>query len=289
MLTEFQRQWGVDQWAAFLTAHELPSMRRSKMLLHALEEAQGDALSAKELAALAASDPFLCLRLLRAAEQRRSRRLGRDTTTTLASVMQLGVTSFRELLLASPETDADSVGLAACEARAVLASQLAVQWVAARADIAPDEVAMATLLAEAGELLLWSFAPELPQAAEDALAAGLATRSIQAQEMTCGFKFRDLTLKCATIWELPLLLVHLIQGVDNARANISRLCVDTARHLAAGPDNLALPSDLAAAKRLIPQASLAWLAVNLLGLDEDQRAAAIAQAEEILKRMPAPE
>ena len=261
-------------------------MQRSKMMLHALEEAKGDALSAKELAGLASSDPFLCLRLLREAEKRRSRRLGRDTTTPLAAVMQLGMTAFRDLLDDSPETDAGSLGLAACEARAVLASQLAVMWVSARSDIAPDEVAMATLLAETGELLLWSFAPEVPQAAHDALESSRATRSSQAQEQACGFRFKDLTLKCATIWELPPLLFHLIQGVDNVRANISRLCVDTARHLASGPENTALPSDLAKAKRLIPQASLQWLASHLIGLDEEQQADAVAKAEEILKQLP---
>ncbi|HEX8963911.1 MAG TPA: HDOD domain-containing protein [Rhodocyclaceae bacterium] len=282
MLTEYQEHWGVDQWAAFLTAQELPSMQRSKLLLRALEETKGDALSVKELAGIAISDPFLCLRLLREAEKRRSRRLGRDTTTPLAAVLQLGVTAFRDMLEESPETDTDSAGLAACEARAVLASQLSVLWVSARADIAPDEVAMATLLAETGELLLWSFAPDLPQAALDALANGRAARSAQAQEMACGFRFRDLTLKCASIWELPLLLTHLIQGVDNVRANICRLCVDTARHLAIGPDNPALPDDLAEAKRLIPQASLPWLASHLIGLGDEQRDDLIAKAEEIL-------
>jgi hypothetical protein len=286
MLTEHQRHWGVEQWAAYLTAQELPSMLRSKMMLLALEETKGDALSAKELADLASSDPFLCLRLLREAEKRRVRRLGRDTTTPLGAVMQLGMTAFRDLLNESPETDASSIGLAACEARAVLASQLAVLWVSARSDIAPDEVSMATLLAETGELMLWSFAPELPQAALDALESGRATRSIHAQELACGFKFRDLTLKCATIWELPPLLFHLIQGVDNVRANISRLCVDTARHLASGADDPALPTDLAQAKRLIPQASLQRLASHLIGLDEEQQAATVAQAEEILQKMP---
>jgi hypothetical protein len=284
MLTDYQQHWGVDQWAAFLTAQELPSMQRSKMLLVALEETKGDALSAKELGGIAASDPFLCLRLLREAERRRSRRLGRDTTTTLAAVMQLGVTAFRDLLYDSPETDATSIGLASCESRAVLASQLGVLWVSARADIAPDEVAMATLLAEAGELLLWSFAPEIPQAAQDALTSGRATRSVQAQDMTCGFHFRDLTLKCAHIWELPLLLTHLIQGVDNVRANICRLCIDTARHLANGPENPALPDDLAEAKRLIPQASVNWLASNLIGLNDEQRADVVQKAEAILAR-----
>jgi HD-like signal output (HDOD) protein len=282
MLIEHQQHWGVDQWAAFLTAQELPSMLRSKMLLAALEEAKGDSLSTKELATLAASDPFLCLRLLREAERRRSRRLGRDTTTTLAAVLQLGVTAFRELLASSPETDLENLGLAACESRAVLASHLAGIWVSARADIAPDEVVLATLLAEAGELLLWAFAPELPQAAQQALADGRAGRSAQAQELTCGFRFRDLTLKCAEIWELPPLLKQLIQGVDNVRANISRLCLDTARHLATGPDNPAIADDLADAKRLIPQASLQWLASHLIGVDDERREALVQRAEEIL-------
>lgn len=289
MSLESQRHWGVDQWAAYLSGQNIPSMLRSKMLMTALEEEKGEALSSKELASLANGDPFLCLRLLRAAERIRSRKLGRDTTTTLAAVLQLGVTAFRDLLLDSPEADALQPGLAACEARSVLASQLALQWCTARSDIAPDEVGMATLLSETGELLLWCFAPQVPQAALDALAAGRAQRSADAQMMTCGFRFRDLTMKCATIWELPPLLMQLIKGVDNTRANISRLCVDTARHLSMSPDNPALPSDLAEAKRLIPQASLHWLASRMLGLDEEQIDHVVTRAEEIVASREPPE
>ena len=40
-----------------------------------------------------------------------------------------------------------------------LASRLALRWGTARADISPDEIAMAALLSEIGELLLWSFRP----------------------------------------------------------------------------------------------------------------------------------
>jgi HD-like signal output (HDOD) protein len=287
MLTEYQRHWRVPQWAAYLAAQELPSMRRSKLLMRSLEETEGDALSAKELAALVSGDPFLCLRLLRAAEQRRSRELGRDTTTPLTAVMHLGVTVFRDLLADSPETDSENAGLTDCEARAVLASQLAQRWGSAHSDISPDEVAMAALLAETGELLLWSFAPELPQAALDALADGHAARSALAQDFACGFRFKDLTLKCAEIWELPPLLTQLIRGSDNIRANISRLCVDTARHLRAGSDNPALGFDLSEAKRLIPQASLEFLAENMIVLDVEQQAAIVAEAEEILKRSAA--
>lgn len=282
MLTGHQKHWGVDQWAAYLTNQAVPCMPRSKLMLRALEETQGENLSAADLTALVIGDPFLCLRLLREAEIRRTQRLGHDTTTALGAVMQLGVKVFRNLLLGSPETKEDNLGLLACSARAILASQIAQMWGKARADIAPEEVAMAALLAEIGELLLWHFAPELPQAAADALAGGRASRSADAQQLACGFRFRDLSLKCATVWGLPVLLIQLIRGADNVRANLCKLYLDTARHLAAGADNPALPDDLAQAKRLIPQASLEWFASHMNGLNDERQAEVIEAAQWIL-------
>ena len=278
MLTQYQKQWGVDQWAAYLSNQELPCMPRSKVLLRELESSLGEQLSARDLADIAAADPFLCLRLLREAESHRVQRLGHETTTPLAAVMQLGNDTFHKLLLNSPETDEGNNGLAACEARSHMASQLALRWGVARADVSPDEIAMAALLSEMGELLLWSFSPEVPQAALEALHSGRAQRSIQAQMEICGFRFKDLTLKCAAIWHLPSLLPQLIRGIDNTRANLSRLCIDTARHLASeGIASPALPSDLAEAKHLIPGASLEWLAEQLPDIEPEQ-------AEELAQR-----
>lgn len=283
MLTQHQLHWGVDQWAAYLSAQSLPCMPRSKLLLTALEEAGGDRLAVRELAGIASADAFLCMRLLRAAERLRSQRLGHETTTALAALMQLGSDAFRELLLASPETDDSHPGLAACEARSQMAMHLALHWATARADVSPEEIALAAQLSEIGELLLWNFAPELPMAALEEMAFGRATRSLQAQEQACGFSFRSLTCKCATIWRLPALLLQLIRGADNVRANISRLCVDTARHLAAGPDNPALPCDLIEAKRLMPHASLEWLASCLSGLSPEVLATLLEQVEKKLQ------
>lgn len=282
MLTEHQKHWGVDQWAAFLTNQELPCMGRSKLMLRALEQTQGEDLSAADLTSLVISDPFLCLRLLREAEKRRTHRLGHDTTTPLGAVMQLGIKVFRNLLLNSGETDDHHHGLLACSARAVMASQIAQMWGRARADISPEEVAMAALLAEMGELLLWHYAPELPLAAAEALHNGQAVRSAQAQEVACGFRFRDLSLKCATVWELPPLLIQLIRGIDNVRANLCKLYLDTARHLVNSADDPALPDDLAQARRLIPSASLEWLAGHMNGLNEERQAKLIEQAQWIL-------
>lgn len=282
MLTEHQKRWSVGSWSAFLVERELPAMPRSKALLRALEEERQEELSARELADIAAMDPFLCLRLLREAEKRRTRKLGHDTTTTLGAVMQLGTAAFRDLLLDSPETDETNPGLVACEARTVLASRIAVLWSSARADVSPDEVGMATLLADTGELMLWVFAPELPQAAAEALADGRARRSAEAQQLACGFRFHELTIHCAEMWCLPHLLTELIRGIDNVRANISRLAIDTARHLMASFDNAALPFDLAEAHKLIPQASVEWLAARMVGLDDERQADVVAKARALL-------
>lgn len=282
MLSDNQRRWGVDQWAAYLSSRELPCMGRSQTLLKALEETQGERLSARELADLAGSDPLLCLRLLREAEQHRAQRLGHETTTPLGAVMQLGTDQVRQLVLTSRETDESDVGLAECESRAYLARHLALRWGSARADISPDEVAMAALLSEIGELLLWIFARDLPAAAENGLASGRYQRSAEAQLACCGFRFKELTLKCAQLWHLPMLLTQLIRGVDNTRANLSRLCVDTARHLThGGADNPALPSDIALANQTVPGATPLWLAEQLPGISPEQ-AQCIAQRAEAL-------
>ena len=259
-------------------------MPRSKLMLQALEAEQGEKLSARELAGIAGSDPLLCLRLLRAAEEKRVRRLGHETTTPLAAVMQLGSDSFRTLLVESPETNESDRGLAECEARSNLAQQLGLRWGTARADISPEEVAMAALLSEIGELLLWLFAPDIPLKALAAMHSGRSLRSVQAQVDTCGFRFKDLTLKLASIWNLPPLLTQLIRGIDNTRANLSRLCVDTARHLTSGGglSDPALPSDIAEAKHIIPSASLEWLAEQLPGIEEEQVAAIALKAADLL-------
>lgn len=284
MLSPHQRQWGVDQWAAFLSNRPLACMPRSKALLATQQEALGERLSARDLADIAGADPFLCLLLLREAESRRTQRLEHETTTPLGAVMQLGTDTFCRVMQAAPETDESNAGLAECEARAHIASRLALRWGTARADLSPDEVAMAALLSEIGELLLWSVAPELPRAALEAVASGRAARSMQAQIDLFGFRFKDLSLKCARIWHLPSLITQLIRGIDNNRANLSRICVDTARHLSSGgAEDPALPADIAEASQLIPGASLEWLAGQLPGIEAPQVLAIVERAADLLE------
>jgi HD-like signal output (HDOD) protein len=276
-------QWGAAQWAAYFENQPLPVMRRSKQLLVHLEAAEGERLAPKDLADIVLQDPLLCLCLLRAAEKRKSRRLDHETTTALAAILQLGTDQFRTLLLSSPEVDESNKPLLRVEARARIAAQIVLVWAGGRQDLNPEEVAVAALLAGAGDLLLWLYADEIPQKAEDELRAGRAQRSAQAQMQACGFTFKQLTLLCAERWKLPGLVLQLLRGAESVRAQLTRTCSNAARHVLDDSENsnLALASDLLDASRLIPNVSLEWLIDGLAMLPEDRRPGLLTAAQSV--------
>ena len=263
MLSSFQQHWGVEQWLAFLKDKDLPILPGTRGRLKDLREEEQERISPRHLAGIVYQDPFLALKLLRRAEGHRSRRLGQETTTALASVLQTGVDELVRTVEEGTVTDTGLAGLDACALRTVLAAHIARDWTALRTDISPEEVALATLLAEIGELLLWHFAPELPLRALDELHSGRALRTAQAQQQSCGFAFKMLTLGLVQAWELPPLITQLIKGSDNIRANIARLAGDTARHIISHPENPAIPADIVNIHNIVQGASHAALIAAL--------------------------
>lgn len=280
-MDSWKKRWGVNQWAAYFENQALPVMRRSKVRLMQMESAEGEMLAPNELSEIVLQDPLLCLCLLREAELKKSHRLDHETTTALAAIMQLGVEGFRHLLFSCPEVDETNAGLLRVEARASLASQIASIWAAGRMDLNPEEVALSALLAGTGDLLLWVYVPEIPQNAEEELRAGRARRSAQAQQQTCGFTFKELTLQCAIRWKLPALVILLLRGSESVRAKLTRTCSNAARHILdeSPTSTLALASDLDEAARLIPSVDLSWLVDSLTMVPEDRRAEVLEKAQ----------
>jgi HD-like signal output (HDOD) protein len=279
-LDAWKFRWGVGQWAAFFENQKLPVMLRSRQMMTALEEERGELLSPKELSDIVLGDPLLCVCLLRQAEREKSHRLDNETTTALAAIMQLGVDEFRSLLLSSPEIEEGNDCLREVEARATLAAQIALRWAAGRMDLNPEEIAVAALLVDIGELLICAFQPELARAAQEELISGRAHRSSQAQMQTCGFDFKQLTMRCAELWQLPSLVVQLLRGAESTRAQLTRIASNTARHILDGSATaiLAITADLAEAHKLMPAVSLEWLIEELVMLPEDVRAELLARS-----------
>ena len=255
MLSAFQQRWGIDQWVAYLKDKEIPVLPETRDRLAALREEQQDQLAPKELAVVVFSDPFLALKLLRRVEGRHSAMLEHETTTALASVLQAGVDDLVRIVNNGSLADDSLAGMRGCIVRTVLAAHIARAWASMRADISAEEVALAALLAETGELLLWHIAPELPQKALDELHSGRALRSVQAQQQAAGFSFKQMTLTLVDAWALPRLIAMLIRGSDTLRANIARIAQDAARHIGAHPESPAIPADLVNIKNLIPGVS----------------------------------
>lgn len=278
MLSTHQLRWGIDQWVAFLKDKEIPVLPRTQAIFKVLHEQtpeERELLSARDLIPYVHADPFFALKLLRKAEHRRSSRLGQETTTALASIMQTGVQELLRIVGRSTVCQNDQKGFHDCEFRASIAASIAHDWSSQRADLSPDEVTLAALLSEIGELLLWHFAPELPLKAEQELASGKALRTVQAQQQAVGFSFRNLTMSLATAWELPGLITQLIKGTDSTRANLARVAVDTARHIVTDERNPAIPADVMSAHVLLHGCSFEHL-LRPLPVPEDYREVVLA-------------
>jgi len=102
MLTEAQRRWGIDQWSAWLRDKDIPILPASRDAIEAIDVEQADAVSPREMTAFLMADPLFALRLLRKAEQVRSRQLHHETHTMLATVMQIRTKPFRTRPRESP-------------------------------------------------------------------------------------------------------------------------------------------------------------------------------------------
>jgi len=262
--------WGAPQWAAWLENKELPIKAASKEALLRLEEGGEENLTGHQYAALLLDDPLLALRLLREANRRLPRRMAHDITTPLGILMALGTEQFKRQIRDAPEAAGGNQGFMAAEQRSSLGARIAFAWGSLHHDLDQGELALAALLAEAGEIELWAFVPELPQKALDELHSGRASRSDQAQRQACGFTFRDLSLELIERGGLPPLIKQLIRGDEGLRAQLARLAVDTGRHLSYGPADPALPHDIVAAGKLT-HAPLATVVQGLPLLTDEER------------------
>lgn len=265
-----REHWRVPQWTAYIKVKDIPIMSRTRQDIETLvATTDNNKLAPVDIVNIAYNDPFFSLRLLLKAEQKRSRSsLSKDSTTVLTCIMQTGIDGIVSDIKMAPLCP-ESEGLQKCERRAALAAHIAKNWGIYRADIAPDEIAMASLLSDLGELMLWLFAPELPERALDELFSGRASRNRQAQIQTAGFGFKDLSISLAEAWNLPLPVKQLMGLAETPRAKLAKCAIEAARHVCAKDGLIAIPDDLRAAREVCPMAKYTDL-VKALGLEDEQ-------------------
>lgn len=252
-------QSGIKSWVEFFSAKEIPVLRQT---VRSIAEARGrlDRINARQISAIILRDPLMTVRVLRFTLRHRSKRQLQEISTVEHAVMMLGIEPFfnhfaqldaiEEQLKPHPQA---LLGLLHVVRRAQRAAQYASDWANWRCDLNSEEVTVAAVLHDLAEVLLWCFAP--PQALQilTMQKADHTMRSADAQQTVLGFHLIDLQLALCTEWQMPELLLHLIDDVHDERPRVKnvKLAVDLARHSANGWDDPALPDDFSAIEKLM--------------------------------------
>jgi len=250
---------GIPAWTAFLRAREIPVLRRTARAIDAAR-ARADRINVRELADVVLHDPLMTLLLLRFSARHRGRRQLQDISTVEHALMILGVEPFfhhfaafdiiEDRLGAQPQA---LLGLLHVIKRAQRAARYALDWATWRCDLNSEEVAVAALLHDLAEMLVWTFAPDSSLKIAALQGAHPGMRSAAAQEALLGFSFNQLQAALCREWELPELLASLMDDAHSERPRVRnvKLAADLARHSAAGWDDPALPDDFRAIAALM--------------------------------------
>jgi HD-like signal output (HDOD) protein len=246
-------------WIQALEAAEIPVLGRTVEELAHLRENE-ERVVARDIARVLLHDPMFTLRVLRYLQANRRSKQNAEITTVEHALMMLGVTPFFahfsdlpavELTLAEQPIALD--GLRHVVYRAHQAALYANDWATLRSDRNPSEVAIAALLHDIAEMLLWCFAPETALRIAAMRHADPNLRSAAAQQSVLGFTLAELQAVLIRDWQLPELLRSLMDDAEATRPRVMNvaLAVNLARHSARGWEDPALPDDIVALEQFL--------------------------------------
>lgn len=249
----------ADAYVNFLAHQDIPVLRQTSKQLATVRES-ADSVNAKRLAAVVLGDPLMTMKLIAHLQAIRHRSQNHDITTIDRAIMMLGVLPFFEAFSDAPTLEhilsnqpAALIGALQVIARARKAAHLARDWAIARHDLDVDEITVAALLAEAPELVCWTFAPALMTRVKRLQMADRDLRSSVAFSAVFGIEKSELQIGLVNAWNMPALLMTLLDAehADNPRVRNVKLANNFARHLAHGWDDPALPDDIDEIERLL--------------------------------------
>lgn len=242
---------GAGPWVDHFKEVELPVLRHT---VHQLEELRGEAetINVRKLATIITHDPLMTLRVYRYMQEKRSKSQNAEITTVERALVMMGTYNFYESFRDLPVIETQlkghpkaMLGLLKVIARSRHAALWARDWALLRQNTTFDEIAMAALLHDFVEILMWCFAPALAVRAREQMAARPMVRSDLVNQEVFGAPLDAIMLELSQHWGLPSLLLSLLNPGDADSANVRnvKLAVDLARHTANGWNDAALPDD----------------------------------------------
>lgn len=248
-----------SDWIRFLDVVEIPVLQRTVEELERLREDE-DRVGVRDIARVLLHDPLFTLRVLRYLEAHRRATRTADITTLEHALMMLGITPFFTHFANLPVVESVMAGqplamdgLMRVAYRAHHAALYARDWANLRHDSRADEVAIAALLHDLAEMLLWCFAPEASLRISEMMRTEEHLRSSVAQARVLGFKISQLQHLLIAEWRLAPVLQELMDDSHGSqpRSANAALAVRLARHSVDGWDNPALPDDYVAIQQFL--------------------------------------
>lgn len=245
------QQRSLAQWIAFFGQADLPVLRHTARELARLRAnmAQGNA---SKIADVVTDDPLMTVKLLRHLQTHKHRKQAYELVDVKQALLMMGLDAFSREVPAMPIAEGMLHGhldalvhLLQTVRRAQRSAHYAYDWALRLHDLHAEEVHVSALLTHVAEMLMWCFNPGPMLEIKKRQHADPTLRSTEVQKAVLGFSGTDLQRQLAIEWQLPELLLNLM---DPAQAKSTRvrnvmLAANLARHSAQGWDNAALPDD----------------------------------------------
>ncbi len=231
----------LEGWTKMLSEQGMPVFARTARDLGGLSASQDT--SASELARVILQDAGMTARMLRVANSYFYNPRNRAISTVSRAVVVLGFDAVRSICfsIAAVETllqGAQRERVLAEMARSFHAAVQARAFAIKRKDGSPEEVFIAALLFNLGELAFWCASGSgLAERLEAALQKPGVTRE-QAEEEVLGFKLRQLGAALGREWRLGDLLQNTLEGKQKENPRVSNITLghELARGLEQGWD-----------------------------------------------------
>lgn len=269
----------LGQWIHLLDRKEMPVFAQTARTLSGIAASRES--SAAELSSIILKDPSMTARVLKTANSFFFNPGRRKINTITRAVVMLGFETIRSQCLSIAMVE--SLGkshrrerVAREMARAFHAAAQARTFAEKRRDKSPEEVFVATLLLNIGQIAFWSFAGEEAEALDSLIKQPDMTPE-QAERRVLGFPLSELTWGLNRKWQLGNLLeTALSQKADNdPRVQSIRLGYAVADGVDNGWDSQELDATIGKAAKIL------HLPVKQVGrLVEDNAREAIKMAED---------
>jgi HD-like signal output (HDOD) protein len=209
-------------------------------------------LTAISVANIIARDPIMTVKLLRYLQQHKHKIQTTEVIQVEQALLMLGIEPIFNKVPPAPliedalkhKTPA-LLHLLRTIHRSHLASEYAKDWAVRLHDLHYEEVRVAALLHDIAEILMWCYAPDEMLEVEELRLQEPTVRTRVIQARVFGFTMFELQRVIAELWELPQLLLMLM---NDSCAHLPRvrnvvLATNLVRHSSKGWDDPALPDD----------------------------------------------